>query len=93
MLKKKKTIGDLIKEYFKKHPKQNLQHDPVVDWVEERYFKLYRCKPRDIWRSIRSLHEQDFLVKVRKGIYRYDPNSAKQRTLEDFAGEVLRIHF
>jgi len=32
-----KTIGDLIMEYFKKHPKENLSHGPVVDWVENEY--------------------------------------------------------
>ena len=43
----KKSISDLIKEYFKKHPNQDLQHGPVVDWVEEKYVKLYGRKPRD----------------------------------------------
>lgn len=30
-----KSISDLIMEYFKAHPKQDLEHGPVVDWVEE----------------------------------------------------------
>jgi len=34
MAKAKKTISDLIMEYFRKHPKKELQHGPVVDWVE-----------------------------------------------------------
>jgi hypothetical protein len=54
----KKSIGDLIKEYFKKHPNQDLQYGPVVDWVEEKHIKLYGRKPRDTWRNIRKLYEE-----------------------------------
>ena len=84
---KKKSISDLLKEYFKAHSKQDLRHGPVVDWVEEKYLKLEGRKPRDTWRAIRKLHEEGFLIKVRKGIYRYDPDAVKQRRLEDFTPE------
>ena len=84
---KKKSISDLLKEYFKAHPKQDLRHGPVVDWVEDRYLKLEGRKPRDTWRAIRKLHEEGFLVKVKKGVYRYDPDAVKQRKLEDFTPE------
>lgn len=87
MTKKEKTISDLLIEYFKKHPKQDLKHGPVVDWVEEQYLKLYNKKPRDPWRSIRSLHERGFLIKVKKGVYRYDPDAVKQRELEEFTAD------
>lgn len=84
----KTTIADLIMEYFKKHPKQDLSHGPVVDWVEEQYLKLYGRKPRDPWRNIRRLYEEGFLIKVRKGIYRYDPNMVQRRELSEFPPEV-----
>lgn len=94
-MKKKKSIKDLIIEYFKAHPKKNMSHGPVVDWVEARYKRLYKKKPRDTWRSIRNLHEIGFLIKVKKGIYRYDPEAVKQRALEDFTPEqketILKI--
>lgn len=83
----KKSIGDLIKEYFKKHPNQDLQHGPVVDWVEDKYVKLYGKKPRDTWRNIRKLHEEGFLIKVRKGVYRYEPQAVRQREIDDFTPE------
>ena len=86
-MKKKKTIKDLLIEYFKAHPKKDMPHGPVVDWVETRYKRLYKKKPRDTWRSIRNLHEIGFLIKVKKGIYRYDPGAVKQRELEDFTPE------
>ena len=86
-MKKKKSIRDLIIEYFKAHPKENLKHGPVVDWVEARYKKLYKRKPRDTWRSIRRLHEEGFLIKVKKGIYKYDPDFVQNRQLDDFTEE------
>jgi len=84
----KTTIATLIMEYFRKHPKQDLEHGPVVDWVEEQYLKLYGRKPRDPWRNIRRLYEEGFLIKVRKGIYRYDPNMVQRRELSEFPPEV-----
>ena len=81
------TIRNLLIEYFQNHPKQDLSHGPVVDWVEDKYKKIYNKKPRDTWRSIRNLHEAGFLIKVRKGIYRYDPESVKKKELDDFTKE------
>ncbi|HXK64748.1 MAG TPA: HNH endonuclease [Spirochaetota bacterium] len=87
-MQKQKTITDLIIEFFKNHPKEDMPHGPVVDWVEEQYTKLYNRKPRDIWRSIRRLHQEGFLIKVKKGIYRYDPDIANNKHLEEFSQEL-----
>ncbi len=84
---KNKSIRDLLIEYFKARPKVDMPHGPVVDWIETKYKRLYNKKPRDTWRSIRNLHEVGFLVKVKKGIYRYDSEFVKQRELEDFTPE------
>lgn len=84
---KNKSISDLIVEYFKKHPNEELEHAPVVDWVEAQYLKLYKKKPRDTWRGIRKLHQEGFLIKVKKGIYKYDPDYVHKRELEDFTTE------
>jgi len=85
---RRKTIADLIMEYFKAHPKQDMPHGPVVDWVEEQYLKLYGKKPRDTWRGIRRLYQEGVLVKVRKGVYKYDPDLVRQRELQDFPPEI-----
>ncbi|GAB6283687.1 MAG: hypothetical protein STSR0008_24760 [Ignavibacterium sp.] len=87
MKKKNRSIKDLIIEFFKAHPNEDMPHGPVVDWVETEYKLLYDKKPRDTWRSIRKLHEVGFLIKVKKGVYRYDPDSANQKELEDFTAE------
>jgi 5-methylcytosine-specific restriction endonuclease McrA len=85
-----KTISDLIMEYFKKHPKEDLKHGPVVDWVEEQYLKLYKKKPRDTWRSIRRLYQEGKLIKVKKGVYRYDPDFVRKKKLADFPQRVKK---
>ncbi len=86
-MEKKKTIRDLLIEFFKANPNKDMSHGPVVDWVEEEYLKFYNKKPRDTWRSIRNLHESGFLIKVKKGIYRYDPKAVKEKKLEEFTPE------
>jgi len=83
-----KSIGDLIIEYFKNHPKQDLEHGPVVDWVTEEYLKNNPSPPRDPWRAIRKLHQEGKLIKVKKGIYRYDPDYEGKAEIFDFTPEI-----
>lgn len=80
-------------EYFHKHPRQDLPHGPVVDWVEKQYVKLYDKKPRDTWRAIRALHQKGKLIKVKKGIYRYDPDFTSDVELWDFSPETKKAIF
>ena len=87
MKNRKKSIGDLVLQYFKKHPKEDLKHGPVVDWVESQYLKLHGKKPRDTWRQIRKFHQDGLLIKVQKGVYRYDPDKIKEVELFDFTPE------
>jgi len=70
------------------HAKKDLEHGPVVDWVEKQYLKLYGRKPRDTWRGIRRLHQEGILIKVRKGVYRYDPDIIQHKELYEFSSEV-----
>ncbi|MBA7519221.1 hypothetical protein ES705_11298 [subsurface metagenome] len=93
MKNKKKSIGDLVLAYFKKHPKKDLKHGPVVDWVEEQYLKLYGRKPRDTWRQIRQFHQEGILIKVKKGIYKYDPDKVKKVELFDFPSHIKEAIF
>jgi 5-methylcytosine-specific restriction endonuclease McrA len=86
-----KSISDLIIEYFKKHPNKDLSHGPVVDWVEEEYKKIYGRKPRDTWRAIRKLHQEGFLIKVKKGVYKYDPDYVSKKELDEFTPELKKL--
>lgn len=82
-----RSIRELVLEFFINHPNQEFEHGPVVDWVTEQWLLEHKTPPRDPWRSIRSLHQHGFLVKVKKGIYKYDPEAVMQRELEDFTPE------
>ena len=81
----------LLIEYFKKHPNQDIPHPVIVDWVTEQYRKKSGKIFRDPDRGIRKLSQEGFLIKVAKGIYRYEPDHIKNRELEDFTSEQKEI--
>jgi hypothetical protein len=89
----RKTISHLIMEYFQKHPREELKHGPVVDWVEEQYKKLYGKKPRDTWRGIRRLYQEGILIKVKKGVYKYDPDLVQNKELHEFPPNIKEAIF
>lgn len=75
---------DLIVEFFRKNPNRDIKHPEVVDWVVSAYKKRTGGVFRDPDRAIRHLAQSGFLIKIAKGIYRYDPEKVKQRELYDF---------
>ncbi len=75
---------DLIVEFFKKNPNRDIKHPEVVDWVVATYKKRTGKVFRDPDRAIRHLSQSGFLIKVAKGVYRYDPLKVKQKELYDF---------
>lgn len=75
---------DLIVEFFRKNPNRDIKHPEVVDWVVTTYKKRTGNVFRDPDRAIRHLAQSGFLIKVAKGIYRYDPERVHQRELYDF---------
>lgn len=75
---------DLLIEFFKKNPNRDIKHPEVVDWVVSTYKKRTGKVFRDPDRAIRQLSQSGFLIKIAKGIYKYDPDKAYKRELEDF---------
>jgi hypothetical protein len=75
---------DLIMEYFKNNPRRDIKHPEIVDWVVAEYKKRTGKVFRDPDRGIRRLSQDGLLIKVGKGIYRYDPDFVTKRELEDF---------
>ncbi|MBI5123567.1 HNH endonuclease [Candidatus Roizmanbacteria bacterium] len=75
---------DLLIKFFKKNPNRDIKHPEVVDWVVSTYKKRTGKVFRDPDRAIRQLSQSGFLVKVSKGIYKYDPCEVHKRELEDF---------
>lgn len=76
---------DLIAEFFRKNPNRDIKHPEVVDWVAATYKKRTGNVFRDPDRAIRHLAQGGFLIKVAKGVYRYDPEKVQQRELYDFS--------
>ena len=75
----------LIIEFFKKNSNRDIKHPEVVDWVVTTYKKRTGNVFRDPDRAIRKLSQSGFLIKIAKGIYKYDPNKVYKRDLEDFS--------
>ena len=85
--------ADLIMEYFKKHPKREIEHPEIVDWVVAEYKKRTGEVFRDPDRAIRKLSQEGELIKIKKGIYKYDPDLVTNRELEDFTPEQRELIF
>ena len=86
-------IINLIKDFFESHPNQDFDHAPVVDWVTEQIVTAGYEPPRDIWRSVRLLHERGMLIKVSDGVYKYDPDAEHETVLLEFPESVKQEIF
>jgi hypothetical protein len=78
------TQNEIIHEYFRNNPRRNISHPEIVDWVTKEYLKLTGKVFRDPDRQIRKLAQSGILIKIAKGIYKYDPDYINERELEDF---------
>ena len=92
MVKEKKlSQNDFVKEWFIKRPKRDISHDESKEGIENEYFKMANKRFEDVDRSIRKLAQIGFLIKVKKGWYRYDPQKSKIRKLEDFTPSAKKL--
>ncbi len=81
---KKISQSSLIVEFFENNPNRDISHPEIVDWATEEYKKRTGGVFRDPDRAIRKLHQQGHLIKVSKGVYKYDPRLVHKPKLEDF---------
>lgn len=91
--KKQQSQMGLLLEYYKKNPNRNIEHPEIVDWVTNEWKKRTGKVFRDPDRGIRKLHQDGYLIKVKKGVYRYEPDFVKKRSLEDFSHEAREAIF
>lgn len=82
------TQAEILLEYFRDNPNMDIDHPEIVDWITAEYRERTGKVFRDPDRGIRKLHQEGYLVKVRKGVYRYDPELVTKRELEDFSPAV-----
>lgn len=83
----------LLIEFFQQNPNRDIPHPEVVDWATSEFLKRTGKIFRDPDRGIRKLHQNGYLIKVAKGVYRYDPKLVKMRELEDFSAAVKKAIF
>ncbi|MEX0896021.1 MAG: HNH endonuclease signature motif containing protein [Patescibacteria group bacterium] len=91
--KEKLSQSGLIMEYFEGHPKRDISHPEIVDWATGEWLERTGEIFRDPDRAIRKLHQNGYLIKVNKGIYRYDPSMIQIRELEDFTPALRKQIF
>lgn len=88
---KKVTQKEFIRDYFLKRPNQEVSHSQSKQEIEDSYFELTGSRLEDSDRAIRSLHQEGFLVKIAKGIYKYDPELEHKRDdLFEFDSETKK---
>ena len=87
------TIKSLVMEFFMNHPKQEFKHAPVVEWVTAQYLQERGKQPQDVRVAVRDLHRDDVLIKVRRGVYKYDPNYDRDGESKDFPNSVKQAIF
>jgi len=78
------TQEELVKEFYMKNPNREIQHQEAVDWLTHEFKRRTGKVFRDPDRAIRKLSQIGFLIKIKKGVYKYDPNHVENRSLEDF---------
>jgi len=71
-------------EYFLERPDQDVQHDDIVPWIIGMYQQRFGKFCRDPDRAIRKLHDMGLLIKVAKGVYRFEPEAISANVLDDF---------
>ena len=91
--KKPMSQRDFLLEYYKSNPNRNIKHPEIVDWATNEYRKRTGKIFRDPDRGIRKLHQEGYLIKIKKGTYKYDPNLINKRELEDFSPKIKEAIF
>ncbi len=78
------TQRSITRDFYIQNPNRDIPHEEAVDAIEAAYKSATGSKFRDPDRAIRMLHQEGFLQKVSKGVYRYAPELVTNPDLEDF---------
>lgn len=85
------TQKALILEYYKENDDRDVPHAEVVDWATNAWLDRTGKVLRDPDRAIRLLYQEGQLIKVRKGVYRYDPDGSFKPQENFTADQRLKI--
>jgi 5-methylcytosine-specific restriction endonuclease McrA len=71
---KKISQKEFIFQYYKNNPNRDIEHQEIVPAVTKAWEIKYGKTLADPDRAIRTLFEEGKLKKIKKGVYRYDPD-------------------
>lgn len=89
----RRTIKSLVMEFFMNHPNTEFETATVDDWVNEEYHKAHGKYPRGTSGDLGTLHRTGRLMRVRQGIYKYDPDLDHEGEFQDFPEAVKQAIF
>ncbi len=89
--KEKISQISLIMEYFEANQNRDISHPEIVAWALKEYKKRTGNVFADPDRGIRSLHQKGYLMKVKNGVYKYDPSMVHEKELEDFTPALKKV--
>ena len=72
------------------HPNVEVRTAEVVDWATKNYKRKTKSVLRDPDRAIRKLYEDKFLIRIAKGVYKYDSSAIGQPDDLTFSPEVIQ---
>ncbi len=81
------TQSQLIREFFHEHPHQDVPTNQVVDWAIEEWKSRTNSTFRHPDSVIRSLVQEGYLIKPKRGYYRYEPAQAKSNKILQFSAK------
>ena len=81
-------------DFFMQHPNQEFKTTTVEDdWVTEQYFKEHGKIPKSVSTNIADLYSKGRLIRVRTGVYKYDPDYDHEGEFKDFPESVKEAIF
>lgn len=87
----KTSQTEFVKNWFANHPNEDILHKVSKKALEDGWMELTGKRFEDSDRTIRQLGQDKYLIRIKKGVYRYDPSSVHQRNLEDFSEADKKI--
>jgi 5-methylcytosine-specific restriction endonuclease McrA len=91
--KKKISQKEFIFQYYKDNPHKDIKHDTIISTVTKEWIKISERPFADPDRAIRKLYEEGRLIKVKKGVYRYDPDYVAAPQSDTFPAAIRKKIF
>ena len=90
-----RTVEELILDFFMNYPETEFRHAPVEEWVAAQYIieNEGSSPPQDVRRVVRRLAEIGRLIKVRRGVFKYDPDYDHEVDSQGFLDSVKQAIF